>query len=304
VPRSPCLIQTTERTSALATSICWVPSGPTPVRGDRDRHFPDIAYSSIRPYLGSFFLSEVLAITDSDHRDRLVYLAAIAGPVAIGAVLYPARGHVTPANLALVFVVDIVAIASTGRRGAAAVAAVISALSFDFFLTVPYLQFQIAHSADVTTAVLLLVVGLAVGGLAVRGHRARHRAEAGSDRLHRIHGLAERIAAGEEPDFLVMAVANELRDVLSLQDCRFAQTPVAGGGARIEPDGSVTMAGLSWQTDRWGLPTRRVVLPVRGDGTVLGSFVLTPTPAMPIEPEQCIVAVALADQLGAALISR
>jgi hypothetical protein len=117
-------------------------------------------------------------------------------------------------------------------------------------------------------------------------------------------GLAERIASGEEPDFLVMAVANELRDVLVLRDCRFTQTPVEDAGAQIEADGSVALAGRVWQTERLGLPTRRVALPVRGGGAVLGWFVLTPTPALPIERERCVVAVALADQLGAALTSR
>ncbi|HLX88584.1 MAG TPA: hypothetical protein VKR22_09055 [Acidimicrobiales bacterium] len=49
------------------------------------------------------------------------------------------------------------------------------------------------------------------------------------------------------------------------------------------------------------LPTRQVELAVRGGGRVLGTFILTPTPATPISQEQCVVAVALVDQLGAAL---
>ena len=243
-------------------------------------------------------------MTGAERGDRLAYLAAVVGPVAVGAALYPAREHVAPANLALVFVVCIVAVASTGRRGAAAVAAIASGLSFDYFLTVPYLELRMSRSTDVTTAILLLVVGLAVGELAARGLRARRRAEAGSERLSRIHGLAEQVAAGEEPDFLVMAAANELRDVLTLRDCQFTRVRVADAGALIEADGSVTMAGAIWPTEKLGLPTRRVVLPVRGGGSELGWFVLTPTPALPVERDRCIVAVALADQLGAALAGR
>jgi hypothetical protein len=33
----------------------------------------------------------------------------------------------------------------------------------------------------------------------------------------------------------------------------------------------------------------------------LGTFILTPTPAVPISQERCVVAVALADQLGTIL---
>ncbi len=50
-----------------------------------------------------------------------------------------------------------------------------------------------------------------------------------------------------------------------------------------------------------GLPTKQVELPVRGGGRVLGTFILTPTPAAPVSQQQCVVAVALVDQLGAAL---
>jgi K+-sensing histidine kinase KdpD len=243
-------------------------------------------------------------MTRSGGRLGALYGAALLGPVAIAACLYPARQHVTPANLALVFVVGIVAVAGGGRRGATVVAVAASSLSFDFFLTKPYLSLRIATSADVTTTILLLVVGLAVGELAARMRSARSQVEAGRERLGRIHGLAERIAAGEEPDFVVMAVADQLRQLLFLRDCRFSHGSVTDVGARIEADGSVTMAGHDWQADKLGLPTRRVALAVRGGGTVLASFVLTPTPALPIDLERRIAAVALADQLGTSLLTK
>ncbi len=243
-------------------------------------------------------------MVERDRTASLAYAAGAIGPVVTGAALYAFRNHVSPANLALVFVVVVVVVAGTGRRGAAATAAVMSSLSFDFFLTRPYLSLRIAGSANITTAVLLLVVGLAVGELAARGLRARSWARAGSVRLQRIHGMAERISSGEAPDFIVIAVVDQLRDLLALRDCSFSYDRPSDIGARIEPDGSVTVAGRLWPTEKLGLPTRRVELPVRGGGVVLASFILTPTPARPVELEQRVVAVALAAQLGAALMSR
>src|SRR5580704_12889660 len=67
-----------------------------------------------------------------------IMLVAIAAPVATAALLIPWRGQLDAADNALFLVVVIVAVASTGRRMAAAVAALVSALSFDFFLTRPY----------------------------------------------------------------------------------------------------------------------------------------------------------------------
>ena len=76
-----------------------------------------------------------------------------------------------------------------------------------------------------------------------------------------MHDMAERIAGGEEPDFVLMAVATELRELLSLLDCRFVWDPPSEKGARIDPDGSVRLNPLLWPTSSAGLPTRRVELP-------------------------------------------
>ena len=144
-------------------------------------------------------------------------------------------------------------------------------------------------------------MGLIVGDLAARGRRHHQEAVQGRHELSRLHDLGERIAAGEEPDFVLIAVANELRELLSLQDCRFVRDQPSGRGAWIAHDGTVRLNPLRWPTATAGLPTRRVELPVRGGGRVLGTFILTPTPATPITQEQCVVAVALVDQLGAAM---
>ena len=76
--------------------------------------------------------------------------------------------------------------------------------------------------------------------------------------------MAERIAGGEEPDFVLMAVAAELRDLLSLQDCRFVWDQPSGKGAWIEADGTVRLNPLRWPTAAVGLPTKQVELPGAG----------------------------------------
>jgi len=240
----------------------------------------------------------------SRWRTSAIWALALIAPIAIALLLIPGRTHLTTADDALILVVVTVAVASSGRRGPAAVAALTSAATFDFFLTRPYESFLISRQADLTTEVLFVVVGLLVGELAARGQRHRREAAEGRHELTRIHDMAERIAGGEEPDFVLMAVAAELRDLLSLQDCRFVREPPSGKGAWIEADGTVRLNPLRWPSAVAGLPTKRVELPVRGGGRILGTFILTPTPAMPITQERCVVAVALADQLGTALSVR
>ncbi|HEX3794175.1 MAG TPA: DUF4118 domain-containing protein [Acidimicrobiales bacterium] len=234
----------------------------------------------------------------------LHWLVPGVAPIAGALLLIPGRGHLDTADDALILVLITVAVASSGRRLAGAVCAAVAAISFDFFLTVPYQSFRISANRDLTTEILFLIVGLLVGELAARGQRHRAAAVEGRQELGRIHDMAERIAGGEEPDFVLMAVAAELRDLLSLQDCRFVWDPPTGKGARIDPDGTVRLNPLRWPTASAGLPTRQVELPVRGGGRNVGTFILTPTPALPITQDRCVVAVALADQLGSMLSGR
>src|SRR5580698_10640529 len=211
--------------------------------------------------------------------DRLppywIWFAAVFIPIGVALLLVPSRGHLGPADDALVLVVVTVAIASWGNRGAAAVAALVAAASFDFLLTRPYGSFRISRSADITTELLFVVVGLLVGELAARGRQERLAAAVGRNEIARLHDLSQRIAEGEDPDFVLIAVAGELRELLSLQDCRFVREQPSGKGAWIAADGAVRLNPLRWPTASAGLPTKQVELPVRGGGHVVGTFILT-----------------------------
>ena len=238
------------------------------------------------------------------HSPALQWLLAVLAPIVVALLLIPGRNHLDNADDALVLVVVTVAIASTGSRVRAFVAALVAAASFDFLLTRPYGSFRISRSADITTEVLFVVVGLLVGELAARGRRDRQAAALGRHEIARLHDLSQRIAEGEDPDFILIAVAGELRELLSLKDCRFVREQPSGKGAWIASDGTVRLNPLRWPAATVGLPTQHVELPVRGGGQVVGTFILTPTPSTPISHEQCVVAVALADQLGATMATQ
>jgi K+-sensing histidine kinase KdpD len=232
---------------------------------------------------------------------RFQWMVAVMAPIVVALLLVPGRTHLDSADDALVLVVVTVAIASTGSRIRAFATAIVAAVSFDFLLTRPYGSFRISRSADITTEVLFVVVGLLVGELAARGRRDRAAAALGRHEIARLHDLSQRIAHGEDPDFILIAVAAELRELLSLQDCRFVREQPSGKGAWIAEDGTVRLNPLRWPSGTAGLPTQHVELAVRGGGEVVGTFILTPTPTTPISHEQCVVAVALADQLGATM---
>ncbi len=142
-----------------------------------------------------------------------------------------------------------------------------------------------------------------MGDLAARGRIQRAAAVRGRRNLELLHTVTELSASGGEPGDLVRRAAEELRGLLDLRSCEFTRRPT-GVTARLGSDGVVRIGSVAWTTDDLGLPHRGVDLPVRGGGEVLGHFVLRPEPGVRVSRELLVVAVALADQVGAALAAR
>jgi K+-sensing histidine kinase KdpD len=235
---------------------------------------------------------------------RITWLAlalAVALPLVLAAGMVPLRTDIANANVALILAAAVVLVASLGRRSAAFGAAVSAFVWFDFFHTKPYESLRINSGDDLLTACVLLAVGLFVGELAVRSRYHRTAAAESSNDIARIHSVAELVADGEAVDYLVTVVGNELRDLLSLRDCHFEAHPGDKPIARIERNGEVVIGQLRWGVHSMGFPGKEVELPVIGHGLVLGRYLLIPTPAEPVSFDKRIVAVALADQVGAAL---
>ncbi len=241
------------------------------------------------------------------NRDRSTTQMGIAigglAPILVAILLVPLREEFVSTNLALILVVVVVLVAVVGGRAAGAVAAVTAAMSFDFFLTRPYLTMRITSADDIETALLLLVVGLVVGQLAVQSSRHRAEAEAGRSEIQRIHRIVDLVARNERPEGVVRAAQTELVGLLGLRACRFEAAP--HGLTLPELDRSGSVSGRSeWRLARgeFELPAGGVALPVSSQGQQIGRFVLDSSAGAGVSLEARIVAVAIADQVGTALI--
>ena len=89
--------------------------------------------------------------------------------------------------------------------------------------------------------------------------------------------------------------------MLDLRACCFDPAPFTGEFQRLERSGVVAWRDYRMQADGFELPDAGVELLVMGRGRLLGRFVLDPTPGTGVSLEQRVVAVALADQVGAVL---
>lgn len=240
---------------------------------------------------------------NEDRSDREVWIG-IGGlaPIGVAMLLVGLRDVMLNANVAIVLTLVVVAVAAAGGRQAGVVAAVSSALSFNFFHTRPYLRLRIASGDDVETTLLLLAVGLAVGHLASRERQARRTARASRGEITRIHRVAELAAKGDSPAAVILAAQGELTELLRLQSCRFEAPPFTSAPVTLQRGGAMPMQQYRrLHPEGLELAAEGVALEVLGRGQVVGRFLLDPLPGTGVSLEERVVAVAIADLVGSVL---
>jgi hypothetical protein len=226
-------------------------------------------------------------------------LAALVVPVVAVIALLPLRGHVSAANLALLLVLVVLGAAVLGGRLAGAAAGAVTAVAFDFFLTVPYGSLTIEHGDDVATTVLLAVVGLVGGELVERARRSEAEAMTHRAEVEQFHRRAELAAGGEPPARLISRTGEELAAMLHALDVSYERGPAPADMAVL------THWGARVPGDPGPMGPETVALPVRAHGRDLGHFRLVfarPTAGMAVSADARHAAVAIADQLGMALL--
>jgi Domain of unknown function (DUF4118) len=234
-------------------------------------------------------------------RDRVATVGGVLVPLAVAAALMPLRNSVANTSVALLLVLVVVGLAMTGRRLTGWVAAVSAAAWFNFFWTEPYQTLVISSRADVETAVLLLLVGIAVTEIAVWGRRQQAAASREAGFRDGLLAAAEAVATGDAPSAVIDRVSAQLVPLLGLERCRFDY----GTGLdhpRLEHDGTVVWRRRTLDVEADGLPPERPTeLLVESGGHFRGRFLLTPRSHARPAPAERLVAAALADQVGAAL---
>jgi len=227
-------------------------------------------------------------------------------PIVAGAALVAVRGEIANVNVALILGVIVVVSGAIGGRMAGTVAALTAAASFDFFHTRPYLSLLIHDADDVEMTILLLVLGLISGQLAWRSRVTARQRDGGRGGLDQIRRLADQVAHGRDSTDVIAIARTELIDLFQLVDCQFEAAPfhdrldlyqlerngvVAHRRYRMHPGGDLEVE----------LPAEGIALPVLSRGQIVGRFILDFGPGAGATLEQRIVAIALADQVGASL---
>jgi two-component system sensor histidine kinase KdpD len=112
---------------------------------------------------------------------QLRYLWAALACVAVTLASMPLAARFDRSNIVAIFILTVVLVAVRFGRGAAALAAVLSVCSFDFFFVPPRFSFAVSDVQYILTFIIMLAVGLITGqltaGLRFQARVAAHREE-------------------------------------------------------------------------------------------------------------------------------
>jgi K+-sensing histidine kinase KdpD len=246
------------------------------------------------------------AVRGSNHSTLIDVAAGGIAPIFVAAALVAIRGEVRSTDVAFVLAVVVVATGALGGRGAGVVSGMTAAASFDFFHTRPYLSLLIHDADDVRVTIFLLLLGILSGQLVWRARVAARRpvgGEGGADQTRLRVGTVAR--ATDSSDVIAVARA-ELIDVFQLVDCQFEAAPFAERRVLANLERNGVVAHRRYRLQPGGeleveLPAEGIALPVLSRRQILGRFVLDFGPSAGATLEQRIVAIAVADQVGASL---
>jgi len=236
----------------------------------------------------------------SEESPRIFAAVGAIVAVLVGGLLAPARDWLGSANVALILAIVVVGAAVFGGRVAGGVTSIAAALSFDYFQTQPYYSLRISDREDLIAAVLLLVMGVAVGQLAMMRYGSREEVQVHAKGAAHLEDVAAVVAAGADLDEVWPVVRRALVDQLELAGARFEPAPYHDSFTPLGRDGQITATTLTYEHGGFSLPAEGVVVPVVASGQQLGRLVLVPLPQHGTSRAQRRVAVALADQLAVA----
>lgn len=163
----------------------------------------------------------------------LLFVAVATG---CGFIVEPLMGA---ANLTLVFVLPVMAAATSFGWGPSLVATVASVLAFDFFFTEPRYSLVIARPADIWAAALLLVIAASVSTVAAESRRRERAARWAAEQAQALQALAHLVIHTAPTPEILSTAATALHQIFRAPSVIFIQLagalrPLASaGGARI-----------------------------------------------------------------------
>ena len=238
-------------------------------------------------------------------------LAMVAASTLAGMLVAPRWGN---SAVDLLYLPAVLAAAGFYGLGPGLLAAVASALAFNFYFTHPFHTLRIASPEDVATVALLFLVALVTSQLAARMRTERRAAQKSAARNATIAGLARRLLSCSSDEQIAKVACRELARLFECNAVMMAGAPepqvVAGqpGHATLTPSDIAAAAWAIESGEPAGRGTRSVIVtewvfyPVKSDSEVLAVIGLArDNGTRPVPIERLDLLDSLVDQAALAL---
>lgn len=239
-------------------------------------------------------------------------VAAIAATAALAALV---RDHVAPVNLAMLFLLAVVALSLVLCRGASVLAAALAVAVFDFFFVPPHLTFTVDDAQYLLTFAGMLAVGITISTLTGRLRAEAAAANARERRATALYELSRDLAEAPFEGALLHAAVRHIRSLFG--GAAVVLMPGERGDLEVRAGSDTTLGSAELEAAEWvldhgrpaGAPTRErrgvpgLYVPLPGaEGEVLGVLGVRWPDASPDLPEDPVrLLETFANQIALAL---
>jgi len=243
------------------------PGGPARAGADAD------ADADADDPAGRAALAVLVTPPASGWRGHALAVALVAAVTLAG---FAAGGALALSNLAMLYLLPVLAAALRHGRGPAVVAALLGVAAFDFFFVPPRFSLDVGDAQYLVTLAVMLAVALVIGqlasGLAGQAQEAARR----EDRVRALYGLARELSAALMPEQIV-AIGRRVLEAGLVARADFLLPDARG----VLPEAAGVDAGRARQAYDTGEPVSDgpvLLLPLKAPMRVRGVLALAPTP--------------------------
>ena len=164
------------------------------------------------------------------------YLISVLIVVLCTLISWPLSYSLAAANLIMVYLLGIVAIATRFGRGPSALASILSVAAFDFFFVPPYFTFAVQDTQYIFTFAVMLATAFTISTLTTRVAFQAESARARERRAASLYAMSHQLAAARTLEQIAQAAVRHVSDAV---DAKVAVL-VADVGGKLASVGSET----------------------------------------------------------------
>ena len=247
---------------------------------------------------------------------RSGYAFALLGVLIATAVAWLMFPYFGAANLIMMYLIAVVAVAIRWGRGPSVLASVLSVAAFDFFFVPPFFSFAVSDVQYLLTFGVMLVVALVISNLAVRLQQQAELARYRERRTGVLYTMSRDLATHRGTGMLAHLAAKHLREVFDSQIAIF----LADSDKRLrlqrgeelyfefDPKEAGVAQWVFEHNERAGLGTdtlpgaSALYLPLVGSAGSIGVVALRPTESSRLlDPDQLHLLESLLNQVALAI---